>query len=261
MSQEGFTKYGPALRPGGALLIEEDLVRLPDDYPAARVFGIPATELAVEAGRKMVANIVMLGFLVAVTGVVGRAAMEEAIRSSVPKGTEELNLGAFSRGFVHGELLLSERGAPIPTRPASGDRQRARSRSTPMRAPEPARPPRADRGGRPRRRAPRARAGRRRPAGDALHAGRAEPGGRRRARLVALRRGPAADRAAQPPGDRGARGRRGRGARAARRRPARRGCACGRSRSTRRAAPPAASACRSVPSSSRRRRGSRPAAP
>jgi 2-oxoglutarate ferredoxin oxidoreductase subunit gamma len=110
MSQEGFTKYGPTLRPGGALLIEEDLVRLPEGYREP-VFGIPATQLAVEAGRKMVANIVMLGFLTAVTGVVGRAAMEAAIGSSVPKGTDELNLGAFARGFVHGELLLAERGA------------------------------------------------------------------------------------------------------------------------------------------------------
>ena len=33
MSQEGFSKYAPALRPGGALLIEEDLVRLPDGHP------------------------------------------------------------------------------------------------------------------------------------------------------------------------------------------------------------------------------------
>ena len=84
-------------------------MRLPDVFPTARAYGIPATELAVEAGRKMVANIVMLGFLVAVTGVVARAAMEEAIRSTVPKGTDELNLAAFSRGFVHGEMQLSER--------------------------------------------------------------------------------------------------------------------------------------------------------
>lgn len=109
MSQEGFSKYGPLLRKGGALLIEEDLVRLPEDHHADGVYGIPATQLAVEAGRKMVANIVMLGSLVAITGVVGRAAMEEAIRSTVPKGTDELNLGAFARGFVHGEMLLRER--------------------------------------------------------------------------------------------------------------------------------------------------------
>ena len=109
MSQEGFSKYGPLLRRGGALLIEEGLVRLPEGHPTDGVFGILATELAVEAGRKMVANIVMLGFLVAVTGVVGRSAMESAIRSTVPKGTDELNLDAFARGFVHGELLMRER--------------------------------------------------------------------------------------------------------------------------------------------------------
>jgi 2-oxoglutarate ferredoxin oxidoreductase subunit gamma len=109
MSQEGFTKYGPLLGHAGVLLYEEDLVRLPDDYPNRHVFGIPATQLAAEAGRKMVANIVMLGLLVAVTGVVSREAMEEAIRTSVPKGTDELNLGAFARGFTHGELLLVER--------------------------------------------------------------------------------------------------------------------------------------------------------
>jgi 2-oxoglutarate ferredoxin oxidoreductase subunit gamma len=114
MSQEGFTKYGSVLGPAGALLIEEDLVQLPDEYPRQRVFPIPATQLAVEAGRKMVANIVMLGFLTAITGVVGRPAMEEAIRSSVPKGTDELNLGAFARGFVHGQLLLQERGGADP---------------------------------------------------------------------------------------------------------------------------------------------------
>jgi 2-oxoglutarate ferredoxin oxidoreductase subunit gamma len=110
MSQEGFTKYGPVLRRGGTLLYEEDLVRLPDGFPMEHAFPVPATQLAVEAGRKMVANIVMLGSLVAIARVVGRAAMEDAIRSSVPKGTDELNLGAFARGFVHGELLVTERG-------------------------------------------------------------------------------------------------------------------------------------------------------
>lgn len=110
MSQEGFTKYGGALGPRGVLLYEEDLVRLPDGFDEARAFGIPATQLAVEAGRKMVANIVMLGFLTAVTRVVAKDAMTEAIRTSVPKGTDELNLGAFARGFTHGELLLRERG-------------------------------------------------------------------------------------------------------------------------------------------------------
>ena len=63
------------------------------------------------------------------------------------------------------------------------------------------------------------------------------------------------------PGDRGARGRPDRGDRAATATGWRRGCGCGRSRSTRRAAPPAANAFRSAPSTSRPRPGSRPTAP
>jgi 2-oxoglutarate ferredoxin oxidoreductase subunit gamma len=110
MSLEGFTKFSPSLRPGGTLLYEEQLVRLPAGYAAGRVCGIAATRLAEEAGRKLVANIVMLGFLAGATGVVGREALEEAVRSSVPRGTEELNLGAFARGFAHGASC-----APAPS--------------------------------------------------------------------------------------------------------------------------------------------------
>lgn len=109
MSQEGFTKYGPILGQRGLLLYEMDLVHLDEASFAGRALGIPATRLAVEAGRKMVANIVMLGFLTAAAGVVGKAAMQEAIRTSVPKGTEALNLEAFERGIAHGDRMLRER--------------------------------------------------------------------------------------------------------------------------------------------------------
>jgi len=105
MSQEGYTKFAAKLRPGGVLLYDEQLVRLPAGGAGDRAFGIPATQFARDAGRALVANIVMLGFLCAVTGVVGRAALEDAVRSSVPKGTDTLNLGAFARGFDHGAAL------------------------------------------------------------------------------------------------------------------------------------------------------------
>jgi 2-oxoglutarate ferredoxin oxidoreductase subunit gamma len=50
-------------------------------------------------GRDIVANIIMIGALVAATGVVSREAIEKAILDSVPKGTEELNLKAMRKGF------------------------------------------------------------------------------------------------------------------------------------------------------------------
>ncbi len=107
MSQEGYSKFSPKLRPGGTLLYDEQLVHLGPPAAGERRLGIPATRIAREAGRVLVANIVMLGFLSAATGVVGRAELEEAVRSSVPRGTEELNLGVFARGFEHGAALAA----------------------------------------------------------------------------------------------------------------------------------------------------------
>ncbi len=102
MSQEAYNKYGPTLRDGGLLIVDEDLVETGDLAGEVRLLSVPATRLAEELGRKIVANIVMLGFLAAVTDVVSVEAMREAVRTSVPKGTEELNLRAFERGYEHG---------------------------------------------------------------------------------------------------------------------------------------------------------------
>jgi Pyruvate/2-oxoacid:ferredoxin oxidoreductase gamma subunit len=65
-------------------------------------FSIPATRIAEELGRKMVLNIVMMGFLAAVTGIIGCEAMRSAVKASAPKGTEHLNLNAFDKGYEYG---------------------------------------------------------------------------------------------------------------------------------------------------------------
>jgi 2-oxoglutarate ferredoxin oxidoreductase subunit gamma len=62
-------------------------------------------------GRRMAANIVMLGFLTGCTGIVSEEAMREAVRSSVPPGTEEFNLAALQKGIEHAQQALQ---APAP---------------------------------------------------------------------------------------------------------------------------------------------------
>jgi len=89
------------MRPDTLLLIDEDLVK-PKKSKDTRVFTIPATRIARELGRVAVANIVMLGFITAVSQVVSKDAMKQSVLESVPKGTEELNTKAFDRGYAHG---------------------------------------------------------------------------------------------------------------------------------------------------------------
>ncbi len=106
MSQEAYAKYSGDLWDGGLLLIDEDLVQL-DRTRHERFYAIPATRIAErELGRKMVANIVMLGFLAALDHSVSADALRQAVRESVPKGTEDFNIQAFERGHANGMRLL-----------------------------------------------------------------------------------------------------------------------------------------------------------
>jgi 2-oxoglutarate ferredoxin oxidoreductase subunit gamma len=52
-----------------------------------------------------VANLIMLGVLVATTGMVSSAGMEAAIRENVPPKTIDLNLKAFRKGLEMGKAV------------------------------------------------------------------------------------------------------------------------------------------------------------
>ncbi|GIU78273.1 MAG: 2-oxoglutarate ferredoxin oxidoreductase subunit gamma [Bryobacteraceae bacterium] len=109
MSQEAYTRFTPEVKPGGYLLVEEDLVRLDHTAQGLRIYGIPATRFAEELGKKMVLNVIMTGFLCAITGAVSAEAARKSVEESVPARFRELNLQAFDKGFEYGRLLL-ERG-------------------------------------------------------------------------------------------------------------------------------------------------------
>lgn len=101
LSQEGFDKFAPQLGKNGILLYDQDLVEF-DKAPKVKVLKpVPATRIAEDLGRVMVANIAMLGFFTAQTDVISAEAMKKAILASVPKGTGELNTNAFERGFQY----------------------------------------------------------------------------------------------------------------------------------------------------------------
>jgi 2-oxoglutarate ferredoxin oxidoreductase subunit gamma len=106
MSQEAFEKYGTTIHPSGTLIIDEDLVEIADDPPVDRFYRIPATRLADQLGRKIVANVVMLGALTAISGLVGHDEMLNAILYSVPPRTKELNEKAFDTGYDRGKEAI-----------------------------------------------------------------------------------------------------------------------------------------------------------
>jgi len=106
LTQESCNKYTKDLKENGILLVDSRAVtKVPEgNY---RVFRVPITEIAREqVGRAVVANIVALGIIVELTRVVSVEALEAAVLSRVPKGTEDLNTKAFKTGMDVAKTLV-----------------------------------------------------------------------------------------------------------------------------------------------------------
>jgi 2-oxoglutarate ferredoxin oxidoreductase subunit gamma len=113
MSQEACNKFLPETTEDATVIIEQELVKPKGLKAGMKLYGVPATRFAEELGRKMVLNIVMVGFFTAVTRLVDRDAVREAVRASVPKGTADLNLQAFDRGYAYGVSIGQTPTTPL----------------------------------------------------------------------------------------------------------------------------------------------------
>jgi 2-oxoglutarate ferredoxin oxidoreductase subunit gamma len=101
LSQDAYTQYGRNAPPGTLLIVDTDLITV-DPSQNPKPLSIPANRIAQEMGRPVVANIIMLGFLVAISDVLSSEALKNAILDSIPKGTEDLNMKAFESGYNYG---------------------------------------------------------------------------------------------------------------------------------------------------------------
>ncbi len=103
MSQEACDRYGSQMRPGGLLILDADHVTR---APTTRAVRVPMTSVAqAVVGRAIVANVVGLGVLVGLTGIVSSEALETAVRNRAPRGTEIINLKALAAGFEKAEEI------------------------------------------------------------------------------------------------------------------------------------------------------------
>jgi 2-oxoglutarate ferredoxin oxidoreductase subunit gamma len=104
LTTESYRVYGKLM--GKGLIVVDSSVELLDEIQA-RTVRIPILRTAAEdIGKKVVANIVALGALAGVSGIVSLTTLEHAVKNRVPKGTEELNLKALRKGF---ELALASK--------------------------------------------------------------------------------------------------------------------------------------------------------
>lgn len=105
-NQLSAAKYAPNLKPGGTVIYDSTFVTDPPPVDG-QTYQLPITRLARErVGRDIVANIVALGTITVLTGIVSRERITEAVMGRVPRGTEEINQRALQVGFEAAEALL-----------------------------------------------------------------------------------------------------------------------------------------------------------
>jgi 2-oxoglutarate ferredoxin oxidoreductase subunit gamma len=104
-TQEACDKYYVDIKENGTLLVDSNYVTKLPNGPF-KVYTLPITNIAEKnVGKALVANIVALGVITELTGVVSQDSVKSAILSGVPKGTEELNLKAFNTGLEKGKEI------------------------------------------------------------------------------------------------------------------------------------------------------------
>jgi 2-oxoglutarate ferredoxin oxidoreductase subunit gamma len=105
MSQHAYSEFADDIKPGGTLIIDSEMVPREKKLENVKIYRVPATKIADQLGRRIVANIVMLGAFVSITKLLDENSVKESIKENIPKGTEELNLAAFDKGFEYGKNL------------------------------------------------------------------------------------------------------------------------------------------------------------
>lgn len=101
MNQPSLVKFEEDLLPGGICLINSSLVKAHPTRKDVQAFYVPSSEIASELGNMRVANIVMLGALVELTGCVKKESIMAALAERLGPGKAELmdiNEQAFERG-------------------------------------------------------------------------------------------------------------------------------------------------------------------
>ncbi len=99
LTQIASDKYIKDITEDGTIIID-DSITLPAGVTAKNVYKVPIIKTAInEVGKEIVANIVALGLIVGLTGIVSRESLELAIMARIPKGTEDLNRLALEKGY------------------------------------------------------------------------------------------------------------------------------------------------------------------
>lgn len=108
MNLPSLNKYEPLVTPGGLLVVDSAMVEQPVKRTDIKVVTIPATRIAEQIGNRRMANMVLLGAMLANHAVLPAETIRKALEEHLPERHRRLlpaNFEALKKGAVEFELL------------------------------------------------------------------------------------------------------------------------------------------------------------
>jgi 2-oxoglutarate ferredoxin oxidoreductase subunit gamma len=99
LSQEACDRFAPTLKPGARMLVDRGWVDPSRVQGDVEVYALPFTDTAEALGAKILANMVALGALSAITRLVSPDALRRAIQTRTAANYHDSNLRAFEAGL------------------------------------------------------------------------------------------------------------------------------------------------------------------
>lgn len=110
MNDESYRAFLPAVDPGGTILADSQFVRADAADPRVHL-EVEATRRALnELGKAQAANVIMLGAVVGLTGLVAEEPVRRAVQEAFPAAAFQVNERALQMGLSMGRELASGRG-------------------------------------------------------------------------------------------------------------------------------------------------------
>jgi 2-oxoglutarate ferredoxin oxidoreductase subunit gamma len=101
MNLPSLDKYEDMVKEGGILIVNQSMVDRPVKRTGIKIVSVPAGEIAEEIGNKKMANMVLMGALLANLDILPAAAIEKSLKEHLPQRHHHLlphNLQAMQRG-------------------------------------------------------------------------------------------------------------------------------------------------------------------
>ena len=103
MSQQSLNLNAKDLKENSILIVDKSFVEHVPEGVKAKAFFVAATKTAEDLFKsRLYSNIILLGAMTKITGLVTSASVEKAITESLPEKVREVNINAFRKGLELG---------------------------------------------------------------------------------------------------------------------------------------------------------------